>query len=318
MKIAITCHYASLPKDHPTWQRAIKMADVVLSDKTYLTPDELIDFIQGADALITGTDFMKKDIIDRVPECLKVISRPAVGYDRVDIKAARERGIDVCNAPGTNTDSVAELTIALLLSCARQLPMHFKNTENKIWNNKFEGFELKGKTIGILGLGSIGKEAAKRLSAFGMKILGYSRHIDMEFCRKYGVIPSNPDEMFEKCDIISLHIPQTPATFEYLNDEKFSKMKRGMILINTSRGLIVKRDSLVDALNKGIVGCYGTDVMQQEPPEEDDPLFDMDNVIITPHIGATTVEAHINMMDVAMTNALDILEGKPCKNIVNL
>ena len=112
MKIAITCHYASLPEDHPTWQRAIQEAEVVLSDKVQLTSEELLDFVKDADALISGTDFIREDVVRKLPEQLKVISRPAVGYDRVDIKAARARGIDVCNAPGTNSNAVAELAFA--------------------------------------------------------------------------------------------------------------------------------------------------------------------------------------------------------------
>ena len=166
MKIAITCHYASLPEDHPTWQRAIREAEVVLSDKVQLTGEELLDFVKDADALISGTDFIREDLIRRLPERLKVISRPAVGYDRVDIKAARARGIDVCNAPGTNSNAVAELAFALMLCCARQLPYHFENTKKCLWKNDKDGMELTGKKLGILGLGAIGKELAKKSVGF--------------------------------------------------------------------------------------------------------------------------------------------------------
>lgn len=133
MKIAITCHYAKLPEDHPVWRRAVDTAEVALSKNAQLTADELIDFIQGADALITGTDWMREEVIARVPDCLKVISRPAVGYDRVDIQAARRRGIHVCNAPGTNTDAVADLTMGLLLSCARRIPDYVIGTRELKW-----------------------------------------------------------------------------------------------------------------------------------------------------------------------------------------
>lgn len=317
MKIAITCHYASLPEDHPTWKRAVAEADVVLSEKVNLTKEELLEFVSDANALISGTDFIKEDVIAELPECLKVISRPAVGYDRVDIKAARARGIDVCNAPGTNSNAVAELAMGLMLCCARQLPYHFANTKQKLWKNDKNGMELTGKTLGIWGLGAIGKELAKKASAFGMKVLGYSRHIDEEFCRTYGIIPSDRETILRESDVISLHMPQTPLTKESINKEAFAQMKKGVILINTSRGYLVNRADLVEAIQSGIVASYGTDVMQEEPPAADDPLFNMEQVVITPHMGASTEEAHIKMMDVAMTNVLDILEGKTCKNIVN-
>ena len=297
MKIAITCHYASLPEDHPTWKRAIEAAEVVLSEKVNLSKEELLDFVSDADALISGTD--------------------AVGYDRVDIKAARARGIDVCNAPGTNSNAVAELAMGLMLCCARSLPYHFTNTKQKLWKNDRNGMELTGKTLGILGLGAIGKELAKKAAAFGMKVLGYSRHIDESFCKEYGIIPADRETILQESDVISLHMPQTPLTKESINKEAFAQMKKGVILINTSRGYLVNRADLVDAIKAGIVASYGTDVMQEEPPETDDPLFSLDEVVITPHMGASTEEAHIKMMDVAMTNALDILEGKACKNIVN-
>ena len=196
MKIAITCHYASLPEDHPTWKRAIEAAEVVLSEKVNLSKEELLDFVSDADALISGTDFIKEDVIAELPDCLKVISRPAVGYDRVDIKAARARGIDVCNAPGTNSNAVAELAMGLMLCCARSLPYHFANTKQKLWKNDRNGMELTGKTLGILGLGAIGKELAKKAAAFGMKVMSHSAK-NMEsylltgrrFCRKVMLFP---------------------------------------------------------------------------------------------------------------------------------
>lgn len=317
MKIAITCHYASLPENHPTWKRAVDAAEVVLSDKVVLSKEELLEFVSDADALISGTDFIKEDVIEKLPDCLKVISRPAVGYDRVDIQAARRKGIDVCNAPGTNSNAVAELALGLMLCCARQLPYHFANTSQKKWKNDKNGMELTGKTLGILGLGAIGKELAKKAAAFGMKVYGYSRHIDQDFCAQYGVIPADRETILRESDVISLHMPQTPITRESINREAFSIMKPGVILINTSRGYLVNRADLVEAIQEGKVAAYGTDVMQDEPPKEDDPLFEMEQVIITPHMGASTEEAHIRMMDVALTNALDILEGKPCKNVVN-
>ena len=150
-----------------------------------------------------------------------------------------------------------------------------------------------------------------------MEVLGYSRHLDTDFCKQYGIRPADRETILRECDVISLHMPLTPLTEEQINREAFKMMKKGVILINTSRGKLVQREDLIDAIHEGIIASYGTDVMKNEPPEQNDPLFSMEQVIITPHMGASTEEAHIKMMDVALTNALDILEGKPCRNIVN-
>lgn len=316
MKIAITCHYASLPHDHPVWQRAVNTAEVVLSDKVNLTADELIDFIKGADALITGTDWMREDVIARVPDCLKVISRPAVGYDRVDIRAARERGIDVCNAPGTNTDAVADLTLGLMLCCAREIPNYIIRTRNLEWKLEGKQMNLRGKILGILGLGAIGREVALRAKAFGMNILAYDPFLNESFCREHGITPLSLEEVIRQADILSLHLPLMPDTQHMIDRHTLRLMKDGAILINAARGGLVDHEDLYQALVSGKIRSYGADVMEEEPPG-DHPLFHLPNAFITPHAGANTLEASQNMMKVALENALDILEGKPCKNIVN-
>lgn len=317
MKIAITCHYAKLPEDHLVWRRAVESAEVVLSEKVQLTADELIDFMEGADALITGTDWMRSDVIARVPDCLKVISRPAVGYDRVDIRAARERGIHVCNAPGTNTDAVADLTMGLLLSCARRIPDYVIGTRNLEWRLSGKQMNLGGKTLGILGLGAIGRAVAVRAKAFGMKLLAYDPFLNEAFCREQGIEATEMDDLIRRSDVITLHLPLLEETVHVINREKIEQMKDHVILINAARGGLVDHEDLYQALTEGKLLAYGADVMEEEPPG-DHPLFHLSNVYITPHAGANTLEASENMMAVALTNALDLLEGKPCKNIVNL
>ncbi len=316
MKIAITCHYARLPEDHPVWRRAVSLADVVLSKKVNLTSDELIDFIQGADALITGTDWMREDVIKQVPDCLKVISRPAVGYDRVDIRAARKRGIDVCNAPGTNTDAVADLTMGLILNCARRIPDYIEGTRALEWKLEGKQMNLSGKTLGILGLGSIGKAVAVRAKAFGMKLLADDPIWDEDFCGQYGIEKTDMETLLGASDVVSLHLPLMEHTHHIINEENIGKMKDGAILINAARGGLVDHEALCRALEDQKILAYGADVMEEEPPG-DHPLFHLKNAYITPHIGANTLEASQNMMQTALTNALDILEGKECKNIVN-
>ncbi|MCI8586185.1 MAG: phosphoglycerate dehydrogenase [Lachnospiraceae bacterium] len=317
MKIAITCHYAKLPEDHPVWRRAVDTAEVALSKNAQLTADELIDFIQGADALITGTDWMREEVIARVPDCLKVISRPAVGYDRVDIQAARRRGIHVCNAPGTNTDAVADLTMGLLLSCARRIPDYVIGTRELKWQLCGKQMNLFGKTLGILGLGAIGRAVAIRAKAFGMKILACDPFLNEVFCREQGVEAAEMDDVIKRSDVITLHLPLLEETRHVIDKEKIRMMKDQVILLNAARGGLVDHDDLCEALQEGKIRAYGADVMEEEPPG-DHPLFHLPGVYITPHAGANTLEASENMMAVALTNALDLLEGKSCKNIVNL
>lgn len=317
MRIVNTCHYAKLPENHPTRQRAINSSEIILSDKVNLTSEELLEFVRDADALITGTDFIKGDLIERFPERLKVISRPAVGYDRVDIEAAKNRGIKVCNAPGSNTDSVADLTLGLLISCARWIPENVSKCKNKIWETGKKGIGLYDKSLGILGLGAVGRAVALRSMGFGMKILAYDPYINYDFCREQDIKVASVDELLIQSDFITLHLPLLKSTEHIIDLSSIDKMKDGVILINTARGGLIDHDALYSALSGGKIRCYGADVMEPEPPG-DHLLLKLDNVFVTPHIGAHTTEALENMMDIALTNALDILEGKPCKNIVNL
>ena len=316
MKIAITCHYAKLPEEHPTWIRAVQMADVVLSKSQNLTQDELLEFVQGADALITGTDWMRRDVIEQLPECLKIISRPAVGYDRVDVAAAKERGIAVCNAPGANSDSVAELTVGLLLACARKIPDHVSECREYCWKAGEKCSELKGKTIGIWGLGAIGRGVALRLRAFGMNILANDILSREEFCRENGIQQVTEEELLTRSDFISLHMPANDQTHHMINRETIALMKDGAGLINAARGALVDHEAVYDGLISGKLKFYGADVMENEPPGRD-KLFTLDNAYITPHIGANTREATEKMLDIALCNALDLLEGRECRNIVN-
>lgn len=317
MRIVNTCHYAKLPENHPTWQRAINSSEIISSNKVNLTSEELLEFVNNADALITGTDFIKKDLIEKFPKCLKVISRPAVGYDRVDIGAAKKMGIKVCNAPGSNTSSVADLTFGLLISCARWIPENVSKCKNKIWETGKKGTSLYNKVLGILGLGAVGKAVALRAKGFEMKICAYDPYIDYVFCDKHNIKVVSIDELLAQSDFITLHLPLLKNTDHIIDLSTIDKMKDGVILINAARGGLIDHDALYSALSCGKIRCYGADVMEPEPPG-DHPLLKLDNVFVTPHIGAHTTEALENMIDIALTNALDILEGKSCKNIVNL
>ncbi len=316
MKIAITCHYAKLPEDHPTWLRAVNSAEVELSKKPFLSSDELLEFVQGADALISGTDFIREPLISKLPDSLKVISRPAVGYDRVDIQAARRRGIAVCNAPGSNAESVADYVIGLMICAVRDICNNVCDVRNGIWKARRKGFALSGKTIGIIGLGAIGKCVVPRAKGFNMNILAYDPYMDYAFCEENGVSPVPLDQLLARSDIIFLLFPLNDSTRNFINRERIAKMKDGVVLVNDARGAVVDHTALYDALCSGKVGFYAGDVIEPEPPG-DMPLIHHENVIITSHIGADTYEANEKMMEIALENALDVLENKPCKNIVN-
>lgn len=316
MKIAITCHYAKLPENHPTWQRVIRSAEVELSKDPFLSSEELLEFVQGADALISGTDFIRSDLIEKLPSSLKVISRPAAGFDRVDIKAARAKGIAVCNAPGSNCESVADYVMGLLICCARDMYNNIADVRNGHWGARRKGMALPGKTIGILGLGAIGRCVVPRAQGFGMRVIAYDPFIDLNFCREHNVEAVSLERLLAESDTIFLLFPLTDSTRNFINAETIAGMKDGVILINDARGAVVDHDALYDALVSGKIGAYGGDVIEPEPPG-DMPLIHLENVVISSHIGANTNEALEKMMAIALENAMDVLENKPCRNIVN-
>ena len=316
MKIAITCHYAKLPEKHPTWQRVIQSAEVELSRDPVLSSDELLEFCQGADALISGTDFIRADLIEKLPESLKVISRPAAGFDRVDIAAARAREIDVCNAPGSNCESVADYVMGLLICGARDIYNNITDVRQGHWGARRKGMALSGKTAGILGLGAIGKCVVPRAQGFRMKVIASDPYIDHDFCAAHGVEAVSLEKLLADSDAIFLLFPLNADTKNFINAETIAKMKDGVILVNDARGAVADHAALYDALVNGKIGFYCGDVIEPEPPG-DMPLIHLDNVVITSHIGANTNEALEKMMAIALDNAMDVLEGKPCKNIVN-
>ena len=317
MRIVNTCHYAHLPKEHPAFQRVLAKAEFVTCEKSKLTSEELLEFVQGADALIIGTDFIRADLLEKFPKSLKVISRPAVGFDRVDIAAARAHGIDVCNAPGSNCESVADYIIGMMIAGARDMYNNISDVRSGKWGVRQKGVGLKGKTVGIVGLGAIGRAVTERCHGFSMEIVAYDPYINHNFCVEHGVTAMTLDELLACSDFIVLALPLNDATYHIINADAISKMKDGVIIANDARGGVVDAAAMVEGLKSGKVRFYATDVTETEPPEADDPLLHLDNVIITSHIGAETTDATNNMMAMALNNAMDVLEGKDCKNIVN-
>lgn len=278
-----------------------------------LSEDDLIPLLQGCDGYVAGLDFITEKVINACPD-LKVISRYGVGCDRVDLEAAKKAGIIVTNTPGVNAEAVGELAMALLLSLLRKITYLNADTKNGGWVRS-TGTECKGRTIAILGLGSIGRVVARCAKGFDMQIMAYDPYIDEAYCRENGI----KADTFEKCvrhaDVISLHLPLMDSTRHIIDRDVIRNMKDGAILINTSRGGLIDEEAAYEALKSGKLGGLGLDAFEQEPPK-DSPLFEFENVVVTPHTGAHTKEATRNMADLAVKNVIDVLKGQKCQYIV--
>lgn len=279
-----------------------------------LAEDELIPLLQDCDGYIAGLDFVTEKVIRSCPK-LKAISRYGAGYDRVDIQAAKERGIIVTNTPGVNAQAVGELAFALILSIARRIPYLDTGTRKGKWIRS-TGMELKGKKLGILGLGSIGKVVAACGQGFHMDVIAYDPYINIAYCNKNNIEAADFDYVLKNADVLSLHLPLNEQTRYIIGKDAIEKMKPGSILINTSRGGIIDEDAALEALQSKHLGGLGLDAFETEPPKAS-PLFGLANVVVTPHTGAHTKEAIMNMASFAVQNLIDVLSDRGCPYIVN-
>jgi D-3-phosphoglycerate dehydrogenase len=279
-----------------------------------LTEDELIPLLKDCDGYLAGLDFVTEKVINSCNN-LKVISRYGAGYDRVDIAAAKSKGIVVTNTPGVNAVAVGELALSLTLSVARKITYLNNTTKAGKWVRS-TGMELIGKTIGIMGLGAIGKVVARCAKGFNMNVIAYDPYIDEEYCSENNIRSVSLEEILEQSDVISLHLPLNENTKHLIGRDAIAKMKATAILINTSRGGIIDEDAAFEALKAGKLGGMGLDAFEKEPPQNS-PLFELENVVVTPHTGAHTEEATINMAIAAVKNLVDVLSGKGCLSIVN-
>lgn len=279
-----------------------------------LTEEELIPLIADCDGYIAGLDSITNKVINSCKR-LKIISRYGVGYDRIDLEAAKKKGIIITNTPGANSQAVGEHTFALLLSVIRKVPYLDRTTRNNLWVRS-NGIELKGKTIGIIGLGSIGKVVARCAGGFDMNILAYDPFIDTTYCNKFNIQITEFEDLLAKSDVISLHIPLNQNTLHLIDSHAIAKMKNSCIIINTSRGGLIDENAAYKSLQKKQLGGLGLDAFEIEPPKNS-PLFKLDNVVVTPHTGAHTKEATDNMASLAVKNLIDLLSGKSCSYIVS-
>src|SRR2546423_4500346 len=271
---------------------AMRAAGLAVDLQTGLSPDELRDAINGAHALVIRSATQVTAGLLAAADDLIVVGRAGIGLDNVDVAEATRRGVMVVNAPQSNILSAAEHTIALLLAQARNIPQANADLKAGQWNrSKWEGVELHGKTLGIVGLGRVGVLVAQRAYSFGMRLVAYDPFVSAERARQLGVqLASSIEELVAISDFVSIHATKTPETIGLVNAAVLAKAKPGMRLINAGRGGIVDEDALAAALRDGRVGGAAIDTFAQEPTTESS-LFDLDNVVVTPHLGASTAEA---------------------------
>jgi len=272
-----------------------------------LTSDQLKELLVDVDGYIAGLDEIDASAFDSAP-ILKVVSRYGVGYNNVDLNAASKNGVIVTNTPGANAIAVAELTIALILNMLRPILPAVQRTKQGEWP-RYKGFSLVGKTVGLLGLGAIGKETAKRLTGFGCRVMAYDLYPDEKFAAEYGIEMSILDVILPAADIISLHLPGTAETREIVNAEFIDKMKPGAWLVNTARGDLISEKALVDAIENGKLSGAALDVYSEEPPPPLSTIFSFDQIITTPHMGAHADSATNAMGRMAMDECLRVLQG---------
>ncbi len=280
-----------------------------------LRADELAEAIGDVVAAILGVDEASAEVFEHADR-LKVISRFGVGIDQVDLDAATRHGVVVTNTPGANSVSVAELAIGLMLALARHIPRHDQTVKRGLWE-RIQGVELSGATLGVIGMGHIGREVATRAFSFGMEILYHDPvQPPQELVDRLGASACTLEELLSTSDVVSLHAPHTDATHHLIDAVALDRMKPSALLINTARGGLVDEAALYEALVQGELAGAACDVFSEEPPR-DSPLLALDNFVATPHAGSATVQATIRMGTMAAQNALAVLRGERPEHVVN-
>ena len=316
MKIVVLDGYGLNPGDL-SWEGMGALGELTVYDRT--SPSELLVRSEGAEALITNKTLISAGDMAALPH-LKYIGVLATGYNVVDIEAAKARGIVVTNIPAYSTSSVAQMVFAHILNITQRVGYYAseniqgrwsKNADFCYWDTNL--VELDGKKMGIVGFGNIGQATARIAQAFGMQICVYSSK--PQFALPSGIKKMELDELFAKCDVVSLHCPLTPDTKEMVNAERLKIMKPNAILINTGRGPLVNEQDLADALNEGRIAGAGLDVLSVEPSVEDNPLLSAKNCFVTPHIAWATLEARTRLMEIAVNNLKSYKEGRIINNV---
>lgn len=319
MKIVNLDGYTTNPGDL-SWDGIKRFGEYVVYDRT--SADEVIPRAKGADMLIINKTIVNAEVLQALSPELKYIGLQSTGYNVVDCKKARELGITVCNIPSYSTNAVAQLVFAFILQITNQVTLHSEAVKSGEWCDcpdfcfwKSPLTELDGKTIGIIGFGSIGNRVAHIAEAFGLNVLAYNPHPKSVGDLKHTQM-TDIDTLLTKSDIVTCHCPLTPETQGLINAENIAKMKETAILINTSRGPVVDEQALADALNSGRIAAAGLDVLKTEPASRNNPLLTAKNCYITPHIAWAAKETRTRLLKILEENIAAYLNGTP-QNVVN-
>lgn len=283
----------------------------IIRPKQPVTEEDLLSNLDDVVAIITGLEPISKNIINSAPR-LKVIVKHGIGVDNIDLDAAKEKGVIVANSPGTNREAVADLVFGLMLSLARNISKSDSQVRAGQWPKVF-GQSVYGKTLGIIGLGAIGKSMVKRARGFDMKVIAFDNYWDKEYADANGVIYSDIEGILKEADFVSLHIPLTDETKNLISMNQLNMMKPTAYLINASRGGVVDEEALCKALSEGRIAGAGLDVFSSEPPINS-PLLGLENVILTPHMGGFTDGALGLTSEFVAQVVIDVLEGKEIKS----
>ncbi len=303
-----------------SWEGIEKLGDYTVYDRT--APEQIVERAKGAEILIVNKTIVTREILDSLSPELKYIGLQSTGYNVVDCEYARKLGITVCNIPAYSTNAVAQLVFAFILQISNEVTLHSDAVKNGEWCAcpdfcfwKKPLTELVGKTIGIIGFGSIGRNVAQIAEAFGMSVLAFTPHIkDTGELKTVKFV--SLDELLSQSDIVTCHCPLTPDTECLINSENISKMKKSAILINTSRGPVVDEEALAYALDNDLIMAAGLDVLKTEPASEDNPLLKAKNCYITPHIAWAAKETRARLLKILEENIIAYLNGTP-QNVVN-
>ncbi len=301
-----------------SWQALEECADLTIYGKT--DKEQMYDRLKDCEAVFSNKAVFSKELITRLPK-LRYIGVLATGYNVIDTEAARSAGITVTNIPAYSSDSVAQLVFAFIFEFSRHVKEHSDEVHAGKWTesqyfcyHSFPMFELTGKTMGIVGMGSIGQKVAAIALSMGMEVLYVNRSVKdlphLAQARKVGF-----DELLEKADIISLHVPLNAETTGLINQAALERVKSGCLIINTGRGRLIDEDAVAAALKNGTIAGYAADVLRTEPPRKDNPLLGCPNCLITPHIAWQSIEARTRLLHTAVHNFKQFLQGNPCNTV---
>lgn len=316
MKIVIPDDFPPVYQDQPELGRLRELGETVVHGTKAASEDELIERLRGAEVAINVRAYstFNERVVAALPD-LRLVSILGTGTDNFDLPACSRHGVVVTNTPGASTTSVAELTIALLLAVARHVALTDRKVREGVWYHRL-GFELRGKVLGVVGLGLIGSEVARIGKAFGMGVIAWSFRNDPARAAALGVKMVGLDDLLRRADAVTIHVRNSAEARGLVGRREIDLMKPSAVLINTARAAVVDQDALLDALREGRIAGAGLDVYLQEPLPADNPWVRLDNVVLTPHVGWVTHEASARLAAAPVDNVVSYLAGSPT-NVVN-